>query len=149
MALDHLLLIFSSVLLALNVSAYSTGTEYYANGPIPTFEKPKQEQGEHIQTLGIQGLIYCKIGSELTPLKGAIARITCLTSDVNGYEALPFSFLSEVAAKNGYFLATLHLEKVEQKGKLSECKAFLHSSPLKACSIPTNMNKGMTGASPV
>ncbi|KAF8047967.1 hypothetical protein N665_2749s0010, partial [Sinapis alba] len=57
--------------------------------------------------IGVQGLIYCKQGSKLTPLQGAVARVTCETADEYGYEGEDVTVLSQATDAKGYFLATL------------------------------------------
>ncbi|XP_024964718.1 proline-rich protein 1-like [Cynara cardunculus var. scolymus] len=115
---------------------------------IPYYKMTKQN--EISKPIAIQGLIYCKSGSKLTPLKGAIARITCLARNRKGLELAPFSIVSCPADNKGYFLAKLSppsmkfLKNVDWE--LEECKAFLKSSPLKDCKIPLDVNGGITGA---
>ncbi|KAF5188335.1 Pollen ole e 1 allergen and extensin family protein [Thalictrum thalictroides] len=111
----------------------------------PTFEKPKEEL---YKTIGVEGLVYCQLGAKLVPLKGAVTRVTCCTINKNGYESAPFSILSKPADKKGYFLTTLPISEEESKSKLYKCKAYLDSSPLKSCNVPTDINKGSTGALP-
>ncbi|KAJ9557706.1 hypothetical protein OSB04_012320 [Centaurea solstitialis] len=100
--------------------------------------------------IAIQGLIYCKSGSKLIPLKGAIARITCLVKNRKGMELAPFSVMSCPSDNKGYFLAKLSppstkfLKNVEWE--LEECKAFLKSSPWEDCKVPLDINGGITGA---
>ncbi|KAK6120176.1 hypothetical protein DH2020_046082 [Rehmannia glutinosa] len=86
----------------------------------------------------VQGIVYCKSASKVFPLKGI---------DKFGYETAPFSILSRPTDGNGYFLAKLSSQLLEEDGvKISQCKAFLHSSPLKTCPIATDVNKGSSGA---
>ena len=79
---------------------------------------------------------------------GAVARITCVAVDENGYETAPFSILSNGCDGNGYFFATCTLSPysslVENK-KIKECKAFLDYSPLDTCKVPTDVNHGISG----
>ena len=77
---------------------------------------------------------------------GAVARVTCLGVDENGNEFPPFSALSHITDSKGYFLATLSLSELQEKLKITECKAFLESSPLESCDVPTDVNHGMSGA---
>uniref|UniRef100_A0A7N2N4Q1 Proline-rich protein 3 n=1 Tax=Quercus lobata TaxID=97700 RepID=A0A7N2N4Q1_QUELO len=113
------------------------------------YEKPNLPEGkdELLPTIfGIQGLVLCKSGSQYFPLKGAVARITCVAVDENGYETAPFSILSNGCDGNGYFFATLspYSSLVENK-KIKECKAFLDYSPLDTCKVPTDVNHGISG----
>ncbi|MFQ6665157.1 hypothetical protein Gotur_031995 [Gossypium turneri] len=73
-------------------------------------------------------------------------RITCVAVDEFGYETAPFSFLSDATDENGYFFATLTPPEINDKMQLRECKAFLENSPLEACKVPTDVNKGIRGA---
>ncbi|KAJ7973003.1 Pollen Ole e 1 allergen/extensin [Quillaja saponaria] len=123
--------------------------------PVPTkpdYEKeikPKsEEKAELLSTsiISIQGLVLCKSPSKYFPLQGALARITCQAVDENGYEKVPFSIVSHITDSKGYFFATISVSELEEKWKLTECKAFLESSPLDTCQVPTDVNKGITGA---
>lgn len=58
-----------------------------------------------------------------------------------------FVILSGPTDANGYFFATLSPSEVEDNWRLSECKAFLHSSPDASCAHPTDVNRGASGAS--
>ena len=77
---------------------------------------------------------------------GALARITCLAVDMNGYESAPFSVLSHPTDAKGYFFATMSPSELEDAWKLTECKAFLKKSPEETCNVPTDVNNGMSGA---
>lgn len=79
---------------------------------------------------------------------GAVIRITCLANDGYGYEAAPFSFLSEATDAKGYFFATLSPYEMQDNLKIKECKAFLELSPLETCKIPTDEKQGISGALP-
>ncbi|XP_076908911.1 protein SEED AND ROOT HAIR PROTECTIVE PROTEIN-like [Bidens hawaiensis] len=99
--------------------------------------------------IAIQGLIYCKSGSELIPLKGATARVTCLARNHMGLELAPFSVSSCPADDMGYFLAKLSPPVTKYfknvKWELKECKAYLEKSPLEECKVPLDINGGVTG----
>ncbi|CAL9023976.1 unnamed protein product [Prunus brigantina] len=115
---------------------------------LPKVEKPKPQevyakQLPHI--IGIQGLVLCKSGLKSFPIKGAVARITCLAEDEYGYETAPFSILSGATDAKGYFFATLSPSELQDKWKLTECKAFLDYSPFQYCQVPTDVNHGITG----
>jgi len=77
---------------------------------------------------------------------GAVTRITCGCKDEHGYEASSISVLSHVTDNKGYFYATVSLEELESKLKVTECKAYLESSPLETCKVPTDVNYGISGA---
>ncbi|MBA0617554.1 hypothetical protein Godav_026991 [Gossypium davidsonii] len=77
---------------------------------------------------------------------GASAKITCKAVDEDGVEK-SVSICSEATDERGYFIAPLSnklsgLEKL----KVRECQAYVHSSPLKNCNVPTNVNRGIDGA---
>ncbi|KAJ9560163.1 hypothetical protein OSB04_005323, partial [Centaurea solstitialis] len=97
--------------------------------------------------IAIQGLIYCKSGPKLIPIKGAITRITCLARNQKDLEPMPFSVLSCPTDDKGYFLAKLSPPSTKMLiGSSKSVKAFLKSSPLKDCKIPLDINGGVTGA---
>ncbi|KAM5564097.1 proline-rich protein 3 [Rosa sericea] len=130
-------------------------TNDYGYGPKPPqVEKPKLDQlyGELLphNLFGIQGLVLCNSGLKAFPIQGAVARITCVGEDENGYETAPFSILSGATDAKGYFFATLSPSKLEgnynNKWKLTECKTFLDNSPLESCKVPTDVNHGISGA---
>ena len=77
---------------------------------------------------------------------GAVARITCLAVDEHDYETEPFSILSKPTDSRGYYSATLFPNELNNKLKLTECRAFLEKSPLKTCKVATDVNKGISGA---
>ncbi|KAF8392667.1 hypothetical protein HHK36_023016 [Tetracentron sinense] len=124
----------------------ANGVGSYGYGPKPDLGKPKSEEKQFPTTIGVQGIVYCKLGSKLVPLQGAVTRITCLAVNNQGYESAPFSVLSHETDKKGYFFATLCPSELGNGWKLSECKAFLESSPLEKCDVPTDFNKGISGA---
>ncbi|KAK2649545.1 hypothetical protein Ddye_017034 [Dipteronia dyeriana] len=122
----------------------TTGESTYGYDPnhIPADKSAETKEQEKLlsTTLGIQGIIYCRSGSKLTPLEGAVARITCLANDEHGYERAPFSILSDASDDKGYFFATLSPDEVQQNWRLKECRAFLEVSPSETCNVPTGMN---------
>ncbi|KAJ0744675.1 hypothetical protein HanPI659440_Chr10g0390371 [Helianthus annuus] len=109
----------------------------------------KPYDNEISKPIAIQGLIYCKTGSKLIPIKGATARVTCLARNHLGLELAPFSVSSCPSDDKGYFLAKLSpqvtkfYKKVEWE--LKECKAYLEKSPLKECKVPLDINGGIKG----
>ncbi|PQQ14378.1 proline-rich protein 3 [Prunus yedoensis var. nudiflora] len=108
--------------------------------------KPQEVYAKQLpHVIGIQGLVLCKSGLKSFPIKGAVARITCLAEDEYGYETAPFSILSGATDAKGYFLATLSPSELQDKWKLTECKAFLDYSPFQYCQVPTDVNQGITG----
>ncbi|KAI3685005.1 hypothetical protein L6452_34236 [Arctium lappa] len=146
---------FSAIvfLLSVVVSAVSaTAGGVYGVSPTTNPEIPYKmnKEKELPKPIAIQGLIYCKSGPKLIPLKGAKARITCLARNQKGLELAPFSVLSCPADDKGYFLAKLSPSSTKflknAQWELKECKAFLESSPLKDCKIPLDINGGVMGA---
>ncbi|PKI40174.1 hypothetical protein CRG98_039426 [Punica granatum] len=142
----RLLLSRTSLLIAVSLvfmSIESAASDY----SFKSYSHGKPDKQRMLSTMiGAQGVIYCRSGTKFIPLKGALARISCLAVDTRGYETAPFSILSKPADANGYFLATLSPSEVEDGWRLSECKAFLHSSPVSSCAVPTDANRGISGA---
>ncbi|XP_017974838.1 PREDICTED: proline-rich protein 3 [Theobroma cacao] len=134
-------ILFSFMLVIASASDYSYGTKP------ELLYKPKSDVKEKPLPIGIEGLILCKSGPKrLIPIKGAVARITCLAVDEHGYETAPFSILSKATDSKGYYFATLFPHELSNKLKLTECKAFLEKSPLENCKVATDVNKGISGA---
>ncbi|KAL3717641.1 hypothetical protein ACJRO7_009130 [Eucalyptus globulus] len=144
--LAHLCL--ANCLLLLPQFAVVFAADIDAYGSRSGLKKPKLQGDQSLLStdIGIQGVIYCKSGSKLVPLQGARVRVTCLAVDKRGYETAPFCILSRPTDANGYFLATLSPSEVEDDWKLTHCKAFLEPSPSEICKVPTDVNKGITGA---
>ncbi|XP_040365618.1 protein SEED AND ROOT HAIR PROTECTIVE PROTEIN isoform X2 [Rosa chinensis] len=113
----------------------------------PEYKKPKLEKENLLSTIvGIQGLVYCKSGPKVTPLEGSVARITCDAVDEYGFETAPITILSDATDAKGYFLATISPFEIQNKKKLTQCKAFLELSPLDSCNVLTDANNGISGA---
>ncbi|KAH1081234.1 hypothetical protein J1N35_020995 [Gossypium stocksii] len=102
-------------------------------------EKPyhdtQKEEKENRLSLDVQGLVLCKSDFGYSPVQ----------VDKDGVEK-SVSICSEATNERGYFIAPLSnklsgLEKL----KVRECQAYLHSSPLKSCDVPTNVNKSIDG----
>ncbi|CAM8930304.1 unnamed protein product [Rhodiola kirilowii] len=92
--------------------------------------------------IGVRGAIYCQNRGKLTPIQGACAKVTCAKKGKS-----PFTILSAPTDKTGMFMATLSLHEVERNWDLKKnCKAYVHSSHLKTCSVATDVNKGLSGA---
>ena len=77
---------------------------------------------------------------------GAVIRVACTAVDQYGYRKVPFSCLTEATNAKGYYFKTLPAFGLDDHLKITECKAYLESSPLKTCNVPTNMNDGIGGA---
>ncbi|XP_043695635.1 protein SEED AND ROOT HAIR PROTECTIVE PROTEIN-like [Telopea speciosissima] len=114
--------------------------------PLPHygFHLPKPEEEKDVKSIGVQGVIYCKAGSKLVPLKGAVARITCKAFDKHGSVSGSYTMMSDTD-KSGYFLATMSVEDVKEVGNITECKGYLDMSSMESCSVPSNVNKGISG----
>ncbi|KAK9078879.1 hypothetical protein SSX86_002937 [Deinandra increscens subsp. villosa] len=119
-------------------------------GVAPVTKPYTTKDKETPKPVAIQGLIFCKSGSKLIPLKGATARVTCLARNHLGLELPAFSVSSCPADDKGYFLAKLSppattkfIKKAEWE--LKECKVYLEKSPLKECEVPLDINGGITG----
>ncbi|WJX19896.1 hypothetical protein P8452_09524 [Trifolium repens] len=107
-------------------------------------EVPKPKEINKVQqptTIGVQGVILCKSGSNYYPIQGAIARVTCGCVNELGNKTSHISKLSHVTDNKGYYFA-----KMESKLKINGCIAYLESSPLEICKVPTNVNHGISGA---
>ncbi|KAJ6873415.1 proline-rich protein 3-like [Populus alba x Populus x berolinensis] len=119
------------------------------NLPEPKLYIPKPSNDKldyEYSPIGIEGFVLCKRGSNYTPIEGAVIRIACTAVDQYGYKKVPFSCLTEATNAKGYYFKTLPALKLTESLKLTECKAYLESSPLKTCNVPTDMNYGITGA---
>ncbi|KAJ9696566.1 hypothetical protein PVL29_008670 [Vitis rotundifolia] len=143
MALTHFFTILMVLFSLVAITSASSG----GYGPEPEVKKSDEpEYNEKLPTImGVQGLIYCKSGPKPMPLPGAVARITCLKVNKDGYEMGSYSFLSGASDEKGYFFATLYPSEVEDDCKLKVCKAFLETSPLETCDVPTDDNNGISG----
>ncbi|GMJ16129.1 hypothetical protein like AT2G47540 [Hibiscus trionum] len=98
-------------------------------------------------SIGIEGIILCKSDPKTTPIKGSVARITCLAVDQHGYETAPFSVLSKPTDSKGYYFAALYPHQLLHRNlKLADCRVFLQDSPFEACKVATDVNQGITGA---
>ncbi|KAI9180723.1 hypothetical protein LWI28_007553 [Acer negundo] len=134
---------------ALVFASATTGESMYGYDPnhIPEDKSAEPEAQEKLlsTTLGIQGIIYCRSGSKLTPLEGAVVRITCqVVDDDNECETV----YSDETDADGYFFKTLSPLKQLTDGLkvIKECKAFLEDSPMEDCKVPTDVNGGISGA---
>ncbi|RDX88170.1 Proline-rich protein 1, partial [Mucuna pruriens] len=125
-------------------------TDYKSQPITPDYAAPKPEGKDELPLLptiiAVQGVVLCKSGSNYFPIQGAVARVRCEYEDEFGYETGPISVLSDVTDSKGYFYASLSVAELGSKLKLNECKAYLESSPLETCKVPTDVNYGITGA---
>ncbi|MBA0732599.1 hypothetical protein Gogos_016675 [Gossypium gossypioides] len=109
-----------------------------------SYDGTKPEEMNNRLSIAVQGLVLCKTGSKYYPIQGASATITCKAVDEVGAERT-VSICSKATDAKGYFFATLS-DQGRDKLKLKECKAYLKSSPLESCNVPTNVNKAIEGA---
>ncbi|KAG8488773.1 hypothetical protein CXB51_016778 [Gossypium anomalum] len=126
----------------------------YERKPYVVKPEPKGEEKSYDDTkpvemnnrlsIAVQGLVLCKTGSKYYPIQGASATITCKAVDEVGAERT-VSICSKATDAKGYFFATLS-DQGRDKLKLKECKAYLKSSPLEFCNVPSNVNKAIEGA---
>ncbi|KAJ6329099.1 hypothetical protein OIU77_010719 [Salix suchowensis] len=116
------------------------------NPPKPKFYIPKPSNENEYSPIGVEGLVLCKQGSNYTPVEGAVIRVACTAVDQHGYRKVPFSCLTGATDAKGYYFKTLPSSGLDDHLKITECKAYLESSPLKTCNVPTNMNDGISGA---
>ncbi|KAJ6401029.1 hypothetical protein OIU84_016445 [Salix udensis] len=122
------------------------GYDRKPNLPKPEFYIPKPSNENEYSPIGVEGLVLCKQGSNYTPVEGAVIRVACTAVDQHGYRKVPFSCLTEATDAKGYYFKTLPASGLDDHLKITECKAYLESSPLKTCNVPTNMNDGISGA---
>ncbi|KAF3613538.1 putative histone-lysine N-methyltransferase SETD1B-like [Capsicum annuum] len=153
-SLSSFCILFSLVVATIASASSNYGNGYYGygnNAPKP-YNNDVPTKGPLVppaNIIAVQGMIYCKSGYKSFPLKGAVARITCLGREKNGYETAPFSFSSYQSNAKGYYYAVFSLNELkgyDHSYKITQCKAFLESSSLEECNVPTDENKGKTGA---
>ncbi|KAL4384263.1 hypothetical protein GQ457_15G021440 [Hibiscus cannabinus] len=110
----------------------------------PSYETKPEETENHLSN-AVQGTVLCKTGSNYHPIQvGALATVTCKAVDEVGAEKT-ISICSKPTDAKGYFFVPLS-DLGPDKLKLRECKAYLKSSPLAACNVPSNVNKAIEGA---
>ncbi|KAK4357227.1 hypothetical protein RND71_022837 [Anisodus tanguticus] len=107
-----ILMLFVAATIASASSNYGNG---YGNNAPKIYKKDVLSKGlvPAANIIAVQGMIYCKSGSKLIPLK---------------------------------VFALKELKEYDQSCKITQCKAFLESSSLESCDVPTDENKGKTGA---
>ncbi|KAF3436483.1 hypothetical protein FNV43_RR23575 [Rhamnella rubrinervis] len=135
----------------------------YGSEPKPGDEKEKYvpkkpynkepKPAELPTNFDVQGLVLCKSGASYFPLQGAVANISCVAVDEEGNKIKRvFSKLSGVSDEKGYFFVKVCAPNEDQHWKLviKQCNVFIdrvHSKLLDStCNIPTDVNKGITGA---
>ncbi|KGN44954.1 proline-rich protein 3 [Cucumis sativus] len=158
MALARQLIISAAPVLLLWLLAsadVSSATDYYGfpdigDAGVPIYDKSLPSYGSDGTvplSIAVEGVVSCKNGNKYHPLKGIVARFTCMALNEKGKEMAPFSFSSFPSDNNGYFLATLSASRLKGKAKVTQCKAFLPPySPYGACKYLTNVNDGVVGA---
>ncbi|XP_042988777.1 protein SEED AND ROOT HAIR PROTECTIVE PROTEIN-like [Carya illinoinensis] len=141
MALTRFFMSSTSILL-LSLLVIASATDYgYA--PKPDYGQPKPQDHKPLPT---EQLDYGKPKPQGNDKPRAVARITCKAVDEKGYEAIPFSILSDECDAKGYFLAPLSSSFLKESRNIKECKALLEHSPLETCKVPIDVNHGSTGA---
>ncbi|CAN1299648.1 Protein SEED AND ROOT HAIR PROTECTIVE PROTEIN [Linum perenne] len=95
--------------------------------------------------MSIKFLFYISYTSVLTSNSGAMVRITCWGVDEEGYEINTLSCQSGPTDAKGYFFEMLPSSNYN-KNISGNCKAFMEQSPLENCSVPSDVNRGMTGS---
>ncbi|CAN0885605.1 Protein SEED AND ROOT HAIR PROTECTIVE PROTEIN [Linum grandiflorum] len=78
---------------------------------------------------------------------GAVVRITCWGVDEQGYDINTLSCQSGPTDAKGYFFKTLRSSTNDNiRNVWGNCKAFLEQSPLENYSVPSDVNKGISGS---
>ncbi|CAN1299644.1 Protein SEED AND ROOT HAIR PROTECTIVE PROTEIN [Linum perenne] len=118
-------------------------------GPKPNYDltKPKLNipKLEDAFPSAVEGTVVCRSGSSYVPIQGAMVRITCWGVDEEGYEINTLSCQSGPTDAKGYFFEMLPSSNYN-KNISGNCKAFMEQSPLENCSVPSDVNRGMTGS---
>ncbi|KAK8614528.1 hypothetical protein V6N13_068328 [Hibiscus sabdariffa] len=109
----------------------------------PSYGKKAEETKSHLSS-AVQGTVLCKTSSNYHPIQGALATITCKDVDEVGMEKT-ISIYNKPTDAEGYFFVPLS-DSGRDKLKIRECKAYLKSSPLATCNVPSNVNKAIEGA---
>ncbi|TXG63365.1 hypothetical protein EZV62_010359 [Acer yangbiense] len=122
---------------------YSTPDNYKPQPGKPGYDEKKKL----VLPTCVEGLVFCKSSSKYIPIKGAVVRITCkVVDDDNECETV----YSDETDANGYFFKTLsplkQLTVTDGLKVIKECKAFLEDSPMEDCKVPTDVNRGISGA---
>ncbi|MBA0844807.1 hypothetical protein Goarm_005753, partial [Gossypium armourianum] len=118
------------------------GKAKYERKPNVVLTKPeeeKPEEKEQLLPIGVEGIVLCKSGSNYYPIAGASAKVKCVAVDEVGLEK-NVPICSVVTDAKGYFFTTISALN------LKDCEAFLEKSPLESCNVPTDVNKGISGA---
>ncbi|XP_016684031.1 protein SEED AND ROOT HAIR PROTECTIVE PROTEIN [Gossypium hirsutum] len=80
----------------------------------PAFNKEKEE----LLSIGVEGIVLYKSGSNYYPMAGALGKVKCVAVDEVGLgKTVPICSV-----------------------------AFLEKSPLESCNVPIDVNKGISGA---
>ncbi|CAG7908729.1 unnamed protein product [Brassica rapa] len=124
---------------------YVPPTTFTSPVKTPYLPKPNTE-------IAIEGLIFCKSGNETYPLQGAVMYLTgakvnvvCPIVDSNGRLVAKATLSSYPTDLKGYFYFITYGLSHKVKS-INGCKVKLESSPVSTCKTPTNVNKGVTGA---
>ncbi|XP_010544995.1 PREDICTED: proline-rich protein 3 [Tarenaya hassleriana] len=115
--------------------------EYYEPKPTtkpPSTYTPKAPSNINI---AIDGVVLCKAGY---PIQGARVKVVCpLLNSYGKPEALIVVSSSPTDTKGYFYFVPYGLTDMVKNVKA--CRVKLESSPLSACKIPTNVNKGIAG----
>ncbi|KAF8089717.1 hypothetical protein N665_0498s0019 [Sinapis alba] len=95
--------------------------------------------------IAIEGFIFCKSGNETYPIQGAKVNVVCPIVDSYGKLVAKATLLSYPTDLKGYFYFLTYGLSHKLKS-IKCCKVKLQSSPVSTCKTPTNVNKGVTGA---
>ncbi|KAL8170163.1 hypothetical protein V2J09_021967 [Rumex salicifolius] len=127
-------------LVGIAAADYKEKPEFYK---APAYVAKPKDLSLEIQ---VQGGILCRDNGKLSPLEGAMARLTCIAMRGKGaYESAPFSVVSKATDAKGYFKINLSKYDVGPY-KLTACKVFLETPPPGECGFPTDVNHGLAGA---
>ncbi|KAJ0259070.1 Pollen Ole e 1 allergen and extensin family protein [Hirschfeldia incana] len=118
---------------------YVPPTNFTSPVKTPYLPKPNTE-------IAIEGLIFCKSGKETYPIQGAKVNVVCPIVDSYGKLVAKATISSYPTDLKGYFYFITYGLSHKVKN-INGCKVKLESSPVSTCKIPTNVNKGVTGAS--
>ncbi|CAN1299645.1 Protein SEED AND ROOT HAIR PROTECTIVE PROTEIN [Linum perenne] len=136
--------------------AYRPNTQEKPNIDLPNLPKPEpikpqitgygpKPKLEDAFPSAVEGTVVCRSGSSYVPIQGAMVRITCWGVDEEGYEINTLSCQSGPTDAKGYFFEMLPSSNYN-KNISGNCKAFMEQSPLENCSVPSDVNRGMTGS---
>ncbi|KAG5402615.1 hypothetical protein BRARA_D02847 [Brassica rapa] len=146
---SFLLLLLALVMVVATADYYvpppTTHTPSEPYVPPTTFTSPVKTPYLPNTEIAIEGLIFCKSGNETYPLQGAKVNVVCPIVDSNGRLVAKATLSSYPTDLKGYFYFITYGLSHKVKS-INGCKVKLESSPVSTCKTPTNVNKGVTGA---